>query len=97
MAGNVYPEEIRESFSGLSENKPINLDRINDLIAEVTNHHTVMNIKITIRRLGFKQVPLVTHYIRNVPSRISENVISALSVLGLGLISKLYNTVISGA
>ena len=55
MAGNVYPEEIRESFSSLSENKPINLDRINDLIAEVTNHHTVMNIKITIRRLGFKQ------------------------------------------
>lgn len=52
MAGNVYPEEIRESFSSLSENKPVNLDRINDLIDEVTNHHTVMNIKNHYKKIG---------------------------------------------
>ncbi|RDY85386.1 dihydrodipicolinate synthase family protein [Bacillus amyloliquefaciens] len=54
LVGNVYPEEIRESFRSLLENKPVNLEQLNELIDEVTNHHTVLNIKNHYKKIGIQ-------------------------------------------
>lgn len=54
MVGNVYPKEIQTFFSDLVANKPVNLQKINQLIDEVTRGHAIVNIKNHYNALGIK-------------------------------------------
>lgn len=54
MVGNVYPKEIQTFFSDLVANKPVNLQKINQLIDEVTRGHAIVNIKNHYNTLGIK-------------------------------------------
>lgn len=52
LVGNVYPNEIKVTFNNLIENKPVNLKRLNELINEVINNHTLINIKTHYKNIG---------------------------------------------
>ncbi|WP_336183241.1 dihydrodipicolinate synthase family protein [Bacillus sp. 205(2023)] len=54
MVGNVYPREVKEAFNNLLENKPVNLNKLNDLINEVTNNQPIVNIKAHYNKVGIK-------------------------------------------
>lgn len=54
MVGNVYPREVKEAFNNLLENKPVNLNKLNDLINEVTNNQPIVNIKTHYNKIGIK-------------------------------------------
>ncbi|EWH20686.1 dihydrodipicolinate synthase family protein [Bacillus haynesii] len=54
MVGNVYPKEIKEAFNNLLENKPVNRNKLNNLINEVTNGQPIVNIKAHYKKIGLK-------------------------------------------
>ncbi|MEC1942550.1 dihydrodipicolinate synthase family protein [Bacillus velezensis] len=54
MVGNVYPNEIKVIFNDLLENKHVDLNRLNELINEVTNGYTLINIKTHYNNIGLK-------------------------------------------
>ncbi|MEA1024817.1 dihydrodipicolinate synthase family protein [Bacillus subtilis] len=54
LVGNVYPDEIKVMFNDLLENKHVDLNRLNELINEVINDHTLINIKTHYKNIGLK-------------------------------------------
>ncbi|PAQ15805.1 dihydrodipicolinate synthase family protein [Bacillaceae bacterium SAOS 7] len=54
MVGNVYPKEIKQIFNDLLMNRPVDLQKINHLIDEVTRHQSIVNIKNHYNSLGIK-------------------------------------------
>ncbi|MED4452087.1 dihydrodipicolinate synthase family protein [Metabacillus fastidiosus] len=54
MVGNVYPQEIKQIFNDLLEDKPVHLRKINHLINEVLDDKAITNIKNHYNSLGIK-------------------------------------------
>ena len=52
MVGNVFPKEIKRTFDALLENRTVNVEAIDQMIAQVTHGQTIVNIKEYYNQLG---------------------------------------------
>ncbi|WP_141501606.1 dihydrodipicolinate synthase family protein [Paenibacillus luteus] len=52
MVGNVFPQQIKQTFDALLENRPVNTEELDQMVATVTNGQTLVNIKKYYNQLG---------------------------------------------
>lgn len=52
VAGNIYPQEIREAVGQLLQHEPVDAEAIGTLVSRVISGHALVNIKQHYNRLG---------------------------------------------